>query len=72
MWEAHIDHLFNGRHEGAHTHIVGNSQRCWLEAELMKPAELRLIAIGLSVVAEGAGREEACRISPRIDTAGFL
>ena len=57
--------LLDGRYERTHTHILGNSQWRWLEAEL------RLIANGSRFVAEGVGREEAWRISPRSDTAVF-
>ncbi len=51
--------------------MLGNSQWRLLEAELQKPAELRLIASGSRFLAEGVCREEAWRNSPRSDTAGF-
>ena len=63
--------LLDGRYERTHTHILGNSQWRWLEAERLKPAEPRLIANGARFVVEGVGREEAWRIFPRSDTAVF-
>lgn len=39
--------------------MLENSQWHWLEAELQKPAEVRLIVSCSRVVAEGVGREEA-------------
>ena len=47
--------LLDGRYERTHTHILGNSQWRWLEAELLKPAELRWIASGSGFLAEGCG-----------------
>ena len=51
--------LLDVRYERTHARMLGNSQWRWLEAELLKPAELRLIASGSRVVAEGVGSEEA-------------
>lgn len=37
--------------------VLGEEQWKWLEAELKKPAEVRIIASGIQVIAEAAGQE---------------
>ena len=51
--------LLDGRYERTDTRMLGELQWQWLESELRKPAEFRLIASGSRVVAEGVGIEEA-------------
>lgn len=57
--------LLDGRYERTHARMLGEDQWRWLEAQLQKPAELRIIASGSRVVAEGVGREEAWENIPK-------
>tara|TARA_B100000676_G_C18090129_1_gene858886 strand:+ start:1787 stop:2815 length:1029 start_codon:yes stop_codon:yes gene_type:complete len=50
--------LLDGRYERTKSQMLGERQWQWLEGELRKSAELRFIASGSRVIAEGIGREE--------------
>jgi len=56
--------LLDGRYERTDSRMLGAPQWQWLAGELRKPAELRLIASGSRVVAEGIGREEGWENMP--------